>query len=99
MTVATVREWTTEEGRGVLEAPDAPGDSFVHFSFIEMEGFKMLRSGQRVELDLEGPLPFEQDACRWYGHRVRPLTAGSFCDGGRQPRGGGSCGCMRSDLQ
>jgi cold shock protein len=73
MTVATVREWSTEEGWGVHEAPEAPGGIFVHFSFIEMEGFKMLRSGQRVELDLEGPLPFEQDGCRWYGRCVRPL--------------------------
>lgn len=73
MTVATVREWSNAEGWGVLEAPEAPGDIFVHFSFIEMEGFKILRSGQPVELDLEGPLSFEQDGCRWYGRRVRPL--------------------------
>jgi cold shock protein len=73
VTRAKVKRWSDEEGWGVLEAPEAPGGIFVHFSFIEMEGYRSLREGQTVELDLEGPLPFDQDGCRWHGRRVRPL--------------------------
>ena len=73
MTRAKVKWWSDEEGWGVAEAPEAPGDIFVHFSFIEMEDYRSLREGQIVELELEGPLPFDQDGCRWRGHRVRAL--------------------------
>lgn len=74
MPQATVTWWSDEEGWGVLDAPEAPGGIFVHFSFIEGEGCRSLTAGQIVDLDLEGPLPREQDGCRWYGRRVRPAS-------------------------
>jgi CspA family cold shock protein len=73
VTAATVRWWSDDEGWGVLDAPEAPGGIFVHFSFIDADGYRSLNTGQRVELDLEGPLPFVQDGCRWRGLRVRPI--------------------------
>ena len=68
---ATVRWWSDGEGWGVLDAPTAPGGIFVHFSGIEGDGYRSLHAGQVVELDLEGPLRFEQDGCRYRGWRVR----------------------------
>jgi CspA family cold shock protein len=68
-----VRWYRYDEGWGVLDASEGPGGIFVHFSVIEMEGFKCLRDGQAVEVDLEGPLAFEQDGYRYRATRVRPL--------------------------
>jgi len=74
VTRAVVKHWYHEEGWGVADAPEAPGGIFIHFSFVEAEGYRSLRDGEEVELDLEGPLPREQDGCRWYGRRVRRLS-------------------------
>jgi cold shock CspA family protein len=69
-----VKHWYDDEGWGVADAPEAPGGIFIHFSFINAEGYRSLRDGEEVELDLEGPLPHEQDGCRWYVGRVRRLS-------------------------
>ena len=74
MTRAVVREWHDEEGWGVADAPEAPGGIFIHFSFIEADGYRSLEDGETVDLRLEGPLPFDQDGCRWNGRSVRRLT-------------------------
>jgi cold shock protein len=79
MTRANVRWWSDEEEWGILDVPQAPGGIFVHFSFIEMEGYRSLTEGQSVDVELEGPLPFDQDGCRWRGSRVRPLACASQC--------------------
>ena len=47
---ATVREWRNEEGWGVLDSEQTPGGCFVHFSHIEVRGFRELVVGQRVSL-------------------------------------------------
>jgi CspA family cold shock protein len=73
MTIARVKWFSDPEGWGVLEAPDAPGDIFVHFSDIAIDGYRTLRTGQIVETELEGPLDFDQDGCRWRAHNVRPV--------------------------
>jgi cold shock CspA family protein len=44
-----------------------------HFSAIEMEDYKTLTPGRTVEVDVEGPLPFEQDGFRYRAQRVRPF--------------------------
>jgi cold shock protein len=51
--IATVRVWHSEDGWGVLDAPEAPGGCWTHFSVIEMDGYKALAPGQRVELEWE----------------------------------------------
>lgn len=46
----TVAWWNDASGSGALaDFEETPGGVFVHFSVIEVEGFKRLRSGQRVE--------------------------------------------------
>lgn len=71
--IATVREWHDDEGWGVVRADGIPGDIWVPFSAIQTEGYKKLDPGGRVEVEVEGPLPFEQDGFRYRALTVRPL--------------------------
>lgn len=56
-----------EKGFGFI-TPDAPidgvqGDVFVHFSAIQMDGFKSLDEGDRVEFEVvDGKKPGEKQA-------------------------------------
>lgn len=50
-----VRWFDADEGWGALEAPEVPGGCFVHFSSIEMPGYRQLHAGQRVRFTFEGP--------------------------------------------
>ena len=74
MTRACVRWFNDAEGWGVLDAPEAPGGIFVHFSKIERDGYRTLHEGQLVEVEIEGPLSFDQDGCRYRALSVRPLS-------------------------
>jgi CspA family cold shock protein len=49
-------KWFNEsKGYGFIEQDDGP-DVFVHFSEIQMEGFKTLKEGDEVEFEIsEGP--------------------------------------------
>lgn len=70
-----VEKWSDAEGWGALAATDlTPGGAFVHFTAIEMEGFRTLRVGQEVEALVEGPLDFEQDGYRYIAKMVRPVA-------------------------
>jgi 'Cold-shock' DNA-binding domain len=51
-----------------------PGGAFVHFSAIQVEGYKSLRAGQKVDARIERPLPFDQDGYRYRATEVWPLT-------------------------
>jgi cold shock protein len=70
---ADVEQWNNEEGWGVLRSDDVPDGIWVHFSAIEMDGHKTLSPGERVQTEVEGPLPFEQDGYRYRARRVTPL--------------------------
>jgi CspA family cold shock protein len=73
-TPATVEWWSDEEGWGALAASaETPGGVFVHFSAVQMEGYKSLRPGEKVEARIEGPLRFEQDGYRFRATSVWPL--------------------------
>ena len=51
----TVKWFNGTKGYGFI-TKDEGGDVFVHFSAIEMDGFKTLDEGQRVEFEVEdGP--------------------------------------------
>lgn len=52
MPSGTVKWFNDAKGFGFIE-PDGGGpDAFAHFSAIQMEGFKSLKEGQRVEFEL-----------------------------------------------
>ena len=51
----TVKWFNSEKGYGFIQREGA-GDVFVHFSAIQMNGYRTLEEGQPVEFDLEqGP--------------------------------------------
>jgi cold shock protein len=51
----TVKWFNASKGYGFITRPDGP-DIFVHYSAIEMEGFRNLEPGQQVEFTIEkGP--------------------------------------------
>jgi CspA family cold shock protein len=53
--VGTVKWFNPAKGYGFIGREDAE-DVFVHFSAIEMEGYKVLKEGQQVEFSIEkGP--------------------------------------------
>ena len=47
----TVKWFNSEKGYGFI-AVDGGQDVFVHFSAIEMDGYKALEDGQRVEFEI-----------------------------------------------
>jgi CspA family cold shock protein len=51
----TVKWFNASKGYGFIERQGGP-DVFVHFSAIQMDGFRALQEGQRVEFSIEqGP--------------------------------------------
>ncbi len=51
MAVGTVKWFNDQKGYGFIAQEDGP-DVFVHFSAIQMQGFKTLHEGQRVEFEI-----------------------------------------------
>ena len=47
-----IKWFNDAKGSGFIEQPDGAEDVFVHFSAINMEGFKTLSEGQEVEFEL-----------------------------------------------
>ena len=55
MAKGTVNWFNDQKGYGFVSQENGP-DVFVHFSAIQMEGFKTLAEGQEVEFDVvDGP--------------------------------------------
>ncbi|HZS08506.1 MAG TPA: cold shock domain-containing protein [Blastocatellia bacterium] len=51
-----VKWFNNSKGYGFIEQPDGGGDVFVHYSAIQMQGFKTLDEGTVVEFELiQGP--------------------------------------------
>jgi CspA family cold shock protein len=54
--VGTVKWFNAAKGYGFIGREDGGEDVFVHFSAIQMEGYKRLKEGQRVLFMIEdGP--------------------------------------------
>jgi CspA family cold shock protein len=53
MARGTVKWFNNAKGYGFI-IPDAGGDDlFVHYSYVNMEGYRTLKAGQRVEYDTQ----------------------------------------------
>jgi CspA family cold shock protein len=52
MAKGRIKWFNDAKGYGFIEQPEGAEDIFVHFSSINMEGFKTLAEGQEVEFEL-----------------------------------------------
>jgi CspA family cold shock protein len=52
MAQGTVKWFNSEKGYGFISPTDGSADVFVHFSAIQMQGYKSLNEGQDVEFEV-----------------------------------------------
>ncbi len=56
MATGTVKWFNDAKGYGFITPDDGGEDLFAHFSAIQMNGFKTLKEGQKVQFDVvQGP--------------------------------------------
>ena len=53
MKTGTVKWFNGDKGFGFITCDDGSGDVFVHFSAIDMDGYKTLNEGQKVSFGTE----------------------------------------------
>jgi CspA family cold shock protein len=62
--LGTVKWFSAEKGYGFI-TPDNGPDVFVHFSAIEMDGYKKLEAGDKVEFAIvDGPKGKQADSVK-----------------------------------
>ncbi len=49
----TVKWFSSSKGYGFIQWPEGPKDIFVHYSAVQMQGYKSLDEGQPVEFGVE----------------------------------------------
>jgi len=63
MATGTVKWFNDAKGYGFITPDEGGDDIFAHFSAINMQGFKTLKEGQKVQYDLaDGPKGKKQAA-------------------------------------
>ena len=70
MSNGTVKWFNPEKGFGFIADDNGGEDVFVHFSAIQVDGFKTLAEGQKVEFATE---PDPKNSSKLRAVNVRPL--------------------------
>ena len=66
MAQGIVKWFNNSKGYGFITGDDGREDIFAHFSCVEMDGYKCLKRGQRVEFEvIDGPKGLQ-------AQRIRP---------------------------
>ncbi|MCO5761663.1 MAG: cold shock domain-containing protein CspD [Gammaproteobacteria bacterium] len=56
MMTGTVKWFNNAKGYGFVRSDDNEEDVFVHFSAIDMDGYRTLKEGQKVQFEIsQGP--------------------------------------------
>lgn len=53
MATGKVKWFNNAKGYGFVRADEGGDDLFVHYSYIEMDGYKSLKAGQEVVFDIQ----------------------------------------------
>lgn len=51
--IGTVHKWNDDAGWGVVESPDTPGGCWVHYSVLQVSGWRSLSVGDDVAFEWE----------------------------------------------
>lgn len=72
MARGVVKFFRAEKGWGAISSPELPVgcDAWVHYSAIQMDGYRELAAGDRVDFNYE---PAQQDSFRFRATRVEKL--------------------------
>ncbi len=70
MNTGTVKWFNAEKGFGFISNDNGGDDVFVHYSAIQIDGYKTLNEGQKVSFDTE---PDPKNSSKLRAANVRPL--------------------------
>jgi CspA family cold shock protein len=71
MAIGTVQWFNNDIGIGFITPDNGSGELFSHFSAINMDGFKTLKEGQRIQFEVtQGPGGRQASNIRRPGHSV-----------------------------